>query len=163
MKPIALALLLFVFSGLSVLAAPTLEGTHKNWKVYRIREGGKALCYIASEPVKESGSFSKRGKPYAIVTRRSSSQSEVNVSSGYEYKPHREVRLTVGGKSWSLFTQGEQAWAKTEQEDTAIIAAMKRENRMIVKGTSAKNTSSQDIYSLAGFSAAFGQMQDCKP
>lgn len=139
--------------------AQKFEVAFQQWKVFTYGD----LCYIGSEPVSEKGNYSRRGKSYVLVTHRGKQQDEVSASSGYPYKPGKDVMVTIDGKSHPMFFEGEVAWAYDGKQDQAMVAAMKRGSKMSVRGTSKKDTWSEDHYSLSGFTAAYNKMKSlCK-
>ncbi len=148
----------------SPASAQKLERVFHDWNVFTVNQGGKKVCYIASAPVSKKGNYNKRGEPYALVTHRSASVDEVSVSSGYPYKTKSDVKARIDGKhSFNMFTKDELAWTYTEADDKKMVASMKKGNKMSVRGTSKKNTYSQDTYSLKGFTAAYKHMKTlCK-
>jgi hypothetical protein len=87
----------------------------------------------------------------------------VSVQPGYSFKPGSTVEIRIGGKRWDFFTQGEHAWANTDDEDRQVIAAMKDGSDMTVRGTSTLDTFSLDTYSLLGFTAALEALRDACP
>ncbi len=135
--------------------AAKLDSTSGDWSVY---SEGKTNCYIASIPSTQSGNFKKRGQPYILVNSKGKAD-EVNASSGYDYKPNVHVELSVDGKKFRLFSQGEVAWAKTPADDKAIVAAMKSGSKLEVKALSSKSSYSTDTYSLKGVGAAYKKMK----
>jgi hypothetical protein len=139
---------------------PQFLGTHRDWNVYAFTEDGQKICYMASEPKKQEGNYTRRGNPAVLVTRRPTPQpvDEVSVQPGYTYLEGSEVEVRVGSRRFNLFTRGEHAWTKSEDADQALINAMKRGTDMTVRGTSTKNTYSLDTYSLLGFTAAYEAM-----
>lgn len=152
-----LALLIGVISTFATgAAANELDSTHGDWNVYT---NGKETCYIASVPTAETGTFKKRGQPYVLVNNKSSGD-EINVSSGYPYKSKVDVELVADGKKFTLFSQGENAWAKDANGDANIITAMKSGSKLEIKGISTKGSYSTDTYSLKGVSAAFKRMKE---
>lgn len=153
MRNIALILALLSFS-LPALGANDLDSTHSDWNVYTKDDS----CYIASIPINESGNFKKRGQPYVLVNARDKTD-EINVSSGYGYKPKVHVELSVDGQKFRLFAKGENAWAKDSKTDKSIISAMKSGDKMEVKGISTKGSYSIDTYSLKGITAALKRMK----
>ena len=99
-----------------------------------------------------------RSDIYAVVTHRPAEKSfdVVNFVAGYTYKPDSPVVVKIGTKSFKkLFTSGDKAWAVSDRVDRELVEGMKRGERMIVTGTSAKGTDTKDTYSLAGFSSAY--------
>lgn len=142
---------------------PQFLGSFRDWNVYRFSDNGQAICYIASEPKKQEGNYTRRGSPAVLVTRRpdSAGVDEVSVQPGYSYLEGSEVEVEVDRNStFLMFTRGEHAWTKSEDEDRQLINAMRRGNDMTVRGTSVKNTYSLDTYSLLGFTAAYNAMDD---
>jgi len=139
-------------------SAQSLERSFRDWGVYR-HNGG---CYIGSAPVNEAGNFSRRGQAYILVVNRSNGE-EINVSSGYAYQGKQGAKATIDRKQFPLFTEGDTGWAANSNADATIVAAMKRGNRLVIRGTSERGTWSEDTYSLMGFSGAWKHMKtQCK-
>lgn len=159
---LVLALGLLILGGGPTLAqSPQFLGTYRDWNVYKFADEEQTICYIASEPTKQQGNYTRRDPPALLVTRRSEPEvvDEVSVQPGYSYFEGSEVEIEVdGNRTFMLFTRGEHAWTKSAEEDEALIAAMKRGTNLTVRGTSVKNTWSLDSYSLLGFTAAFDAM-----
>lgn len=155
MKKLISLVAILIFSPI-IAGASTLDSTHSDWKVY---SDGKGVCYIASQPVKEDGNFKRRGQPYVLINDKGRND-EINVSSGYPYKKNSEVELKVDSKTFPLFSQNENAWAKTTNADAAIVLWMKRGANLSVKGVSGRGTYSIDTYSLKGVSAAYKRMKE---
>lgn len=161
MKTRSLAAPLLVVLGVALAMAPAARAqeviaTHGDWIVYTYQENGQKVCYIASRPSKEEGTFKKRGEPYATVTRRQASQGseEVSVTAGYPFKEGSRVEASIGGTMFSLFTENEWAWTQNDAADKQMISAMERGSTMTVRGESRVGTHSIDTYSLKGFTAA---------
>jgi Invasion associated locus B (IalB) protein len=161
MRPTIIAVVLTPLFGLAALAqTPQFLGSHRDWNVYAFTEDSQKICYMASEPKKQEGDYTRRGDPAVLVTRRPAPKvvDEVSVQPGYSYLEGSEVEVKIGGSTFSLFTRGEHAWTKSEDADQALITAMKRGNDMTVRGTSSRRTYSLDTYSLLGFTAAYDAM-----
>ena len=144
-------------------ASPQALGSYRDWHAYAFTSeeiDGNRICYVASVPTKQEGNYSRRGSPAVLVTRRPGGEGidEVSVQPGYSYLGGSEVTVKIGDETFTLFTQGEHAWARTPEEDRRLIEAMKRGSDMAVRGTSTRNTYSDDTYSLLGFSGAYETM-----
>ena len=137
--------------------AATLIETTDDWSAFTDDEGGKKVCYVGSEPKKETGDYKARDETFMLVTQRPAEKSMdvVSVTAGYTYKKDSEASITVGNETFRLFTDAGLAWAPDAKADLAIVAAMKKGANMTVVGTSARGTITTDIYSLKGFSAAY--------
>ena len=152
------ALFLSLFLAFPALAETqaTQLGTHRSWMSYTYPEGASKVCFMASKPTKSLPATARRGEIYAMVTHRPGQNSKGVVSfvAGYTFKSNSEAELTIGNQRFSLFTDGDTAWARDEAGDRAILQAIRAGANMTVVGTSSRGTKTTDTYSLAGSSAA---------
>ena len=140
---------------------PQFVGSHRDWNVYKFQDGEQTICYIASEPKKQEGNYTRRGNPAVLVTRRPGAAGAATRSASSPATPIRTAatsRSRSTGDKFLLFTRGEHAWTPREEDDRDLINAMKRGVDMTVRGTSTKSTYSLDTYSLLGFTAAYDAM-----
>lgn len=136
---------------------PQLIGTFTSWSAYKFTENGKKVCYMISKPVTDEGDYTKRGDIYALITHRPS-EGATNVfsyMSGYPYKNESEVKVSIDGRDYSLFTHEETAWAPDSNTDVSLASAVKSGTQMVVKGTSQRGTVTTDTFSLKGSTAAY--------
>ena len=158
----ALAGLCLVLATQAVAAAdartPDVIGTYGNWNALSFTDnGGGKVCFMASLPKQQIGvSGKKRGKVQFFITHWAADKTRntVSVSAGYAYKSGSKVTVSVDGKSYTLLTDGETAWAQDQATDNTITAAIRDGTTLTVKGTSARGTRTTDIYSLKGSGAA---------
>ena len=154
------ALIIFVLTLTGATAASaqdvTVIGTHGVWTAYSYQEDSGIVCYMASEPTKAEGNYTRRGDVFALVTHRPSEESldVVSVVAGYAYKENSDVSLQIGSANYDMFTHGERAWNRDEETDKKMVQAMVRGSKLTVKGTSGRGTLTTDTYSLSGFTAA---------
>ena len=162
---VAFVLAALLTAGEASAQAPQFLGNFRDWFLYAYDEAGGKTCYIASKPTEEAGNWNRRGPAAVLVSRLPipGAGEQVSVQPGYSYKTNSTVQLKIGNDEWQLFTQGQHAWANTDDEDAAIIRAMQRGSDMTVRGTSQLDTFSLDTYSLLGFTAAFEAMRDACP
>ena len=137
-------------------AATKLLGSFGDWRAYVTTIGGKKVYYVSSFPKKEEGNYTKRGDVYFLITHRPDRKSfhVISADAGYTFKKDSEVTLTIDGQKFTLFTDGETAWAQDSALDKKISRAIIKGSRMVIKGTSARGTLTTDTYSLKGSSAA---------
>jgi hypothetical protein len=128
----------------------------KDWSVHVIAGKSRKICYIHSEPKKSAGKYKTRGATYIQVTHRSKPKTanEISVTAGYAYRKGDPVDITVDGKKFVLFTEGDTAWSRDATGDKSLVAAMRSGIRMIIKGVSSRGTRTTDQYSLSGFTSA---------
>lgn len=143
-------------------AVPKQISVHKDWSVYEVTDSRGRICYVATEPKEQAGNYSRRDPPALLVARLPGNppSEEVSVQPGYSYLKGSSVEVKVDGRAFKMFTEGEHAWTRTNNEDRSLIEAMKGGALMTVRGTSIRNTYSQDRYSLSGFTAAMDAMRE---
>jgi hypothetical protein len=97
---------------LALAQTPQFLGTFRDWNVYAFTENGNKICYMASEPTKQEGNYTRRDNPAVLVTRRPGPKvvDEVSVQPGYNYLDGSEVEVVIGSDKFLLFTRGEHAW-----------------------------------------------------
>ncbi|MEM6895891.1 MAG: invasion associated locus B family protein [Pseudomonadota bacterium] len=98
----------------------------------------------------------RRGEILLMVFYRPSAQvtGQLNFTGGYPFASGSTVNLNIDGTEFELFTEGEWAWAASPGEDARIVTAMKRGSQAVVTGRSSRGTTTQDTFSLLGFTAA---------
>ncbi len=155
---------LLMLSSVAPAQTPYSLGSYTDWNVWEVTEDGQKICFIVSEPKKQTGNYTRRGKPVVLVARRPvpAVTDEVSIQPGYEYLQGSSVKVAVqvasSEKVFALFTRGPHAWTKNDDEDRALIAAMRQGGSMIVEGESSRQTTSEDTYSLLGFTKAYDAM-----
>lgn len=135
---------------------PELISRHGDWLAYQFTENGNKVCYMASQPEKAEGNYSRRGEIFALITHRPAENTK-NVFSyitGYTYKPDSEVTVDIGDQTFTLFTENDRAWTPDDATDNALAQAVRQGSRMIVRGTSSRGTLTTDTFSLSGSAAA---------
>jgi len=150
------AALICLASAIAEAAGPKDIGTFKDWSANLLVENKAKICYVHGVPAKSAGKYKIRGDTYIQVTHRTRSniRNEVSVTAGYSYKKGSAVTLTIDGRKFVLFNQGDTAWAGDENPDDKLVAAMRAGRTMVVRGMSGRGTVTIDSYSLSGFTAA---------
>lgn len=153
------ALAWFVMGASGTLAAgePQLISQHGSWNAYVYQDNGGKVCFMSSQPRKSEGAYTKRDEVFAMITHRPSEKSRdvVSIIAGYPYKTGSEVKVSVAGKTFTLFTQDTTAWATDTATDKALTDAIQKGSDMVVKGASSRGTATTDTFSLSGTGAAY--------
>ena len=143
------------FAAASAFAEPLQMLVEKNWGAYRYDNDGSRICFVSSVPTKSKGKYDPKNRgDIRIFVSHGPGKAErdvVQVIAGYRYKAQSDVTLSIDGKSFKLFTLEDRAYAESEEDDDAMITAMKRGTKMSIVGTSSRGTVTTDSYSLAGF------------
>ena len=88
---------------------------------------------------------------------------ELAVRAHAEIAKRHGAELRIGDRKWTLFTDADGAFAADADTDKAIVQAMIKGAKMIVKGTSSRGTLTTDTYSLIGVTKAHGAIDKaCK-
>ena len=145
--------------------AQKVDGIYYDWKVFTLKEPGKAKkCYMASFPKNKIGNHKVERKPYVLITKyKGKKNEEVSIYSGYEYKINSEIYIVIDKEQHRMFTEDDIAWAKTIQEDKKMIQEMLKGDTMKIRGESSVGTYSVDEYSLRGVTKAYKRIKElCK-
>ncbi len=153
-----LALFGFVFSCTALAADVEVLGSFDDWSAYHFNDGSDEVCYMATQPTKSQGKYSRRDDVFLIVTHRPKDKAfdVVNVVAGYTYKSTSKPQLTIDkNKAIELKRHEDTAWAKDAATDEKLVAEMKKGSQAVLLGTSARGTKTTDTFSLKGFSKAY--------
>jgi invasion associated locus B (IalB) protein len=160
--PIAFCLTL-VGAGPALAQSAERVAAHTDWSVFVA--GDPKECYIVSPPTasvarREGNPVEvQRGDVRLFVAFRPGENvsNEVSFTGGYPFRDGSTVTLEVGADRFTLGPgQGEAAeWAWTDpSDDSRVVAAMRRGSSAKVSGTSGRGTTTEDTFSLSGFTAA---------
>ena len=133
----------------------------RDWSIFE--EDNPKECWSVSTPKEiintKGGRITdrvKRGKILLFVNFRPESKvnGQISFTGGYPFAEGSNVTLNVDGTNFVLFTEGEWAWARSDEDDIKIITAMKKGANAVLKAQSSRGTKTQDTFSLLGFTAA---------
>ena len=102
----------------------------------------------------------QRGDIRLYVAYRPGAAGEVSFSGGYPFASGSTVDLAVGGQTFKLFTEGENAWTGSPDEDAKLISALRGGSEAVVKGRSTRGTRTTDTFSLSGITAMTNAARD---
>ena len=103
----------------------------------------------------------RRGDILLFVTFRPGrgAAGEVSFTGGYPFRNGSTVTVTVSGNDYDLYTEGEWAWPEDAQSDSELVAALRAGAEATVVGVSSRGTTTQDTFSLMGFTAAMEEAE----
>lgn len=139
----------------------------KDWSIFEANSGGGKVCWIVSQPTKKTATRNgqevtvRRGDIFLMVSSRPGEKvkNEVSYLAGYPFKKGSTVKVTVGTKSYTMFTDGENAWTSSKGEDDTLTKAFRAGASARIEGTSSRGTTTRDTFSLSGFTAALKAAQ----
>jgi hypothetical protein len=154
----------YVLSVIAALAVPALaqaqadpvpKGTFGDWSIYTYREKGGPVCYAAAKlPPQATGAPRRTG--WVLITHRPGEKTRgvVSVVPGYTFKDRSTAQVTVGGKQFTLYTQGDTAWA-ADADDPRLVEAIRNAGVLNFTGTAKDGAATVDNFSLGGAASAF--------
>jgi hypothetical protein len=139
-------------------SAQTPFGEFGDWKAYVSTAEGSKLCFVAAQPQRSSYSQSISGRdPAFFMVTSSPARNLVNETStiiGYAFKANSPVTIDIAGNKYEMFTVNDTAWMSPEGNEAALVKAMIAGASMSVQGMSSRGTTTTDVYSLSGITAA---------
>jgi hypothetical protein len=153
--PLSLAATLLL-TGAASAQSVTLIGAFKDWSAYSASDGSGAMCFAMSKPSDVTPSPDGYTQAYLYLTHRPSENvsNELNLVAGFEFAPEQPATLTVGGKSFDLFTQKDAAWLLDAKQNDALAGAMRKGTSVVIEGTTDKGILVSETFSLSGATAA---------
>ena len=157
-------------TGAAAAAEPVAQ--FKDWRLCVSGTAAAKQCYIVGEPKRMQPRNVKRGDTYLVVAHRPGQgvRNEISVRIGYPFSATSNPFAEIGADKYDFFTgvqaqngADEWAWLVDLPDQPRLVAAMKRGNELIFKGTSARGTLTTDSYSLSGVTAAMKALDEACP
>ncbi|PDS62001.1 hypothetical protein CO653_30470 [Rhizobium anhuiense] len=144
-------------------AAPIKLGASGDWGIYAFDRGGKKTCYVLSAPKDAKPAGVDHGKNYFLIApAENADRREPEAIMGYPLKAGSMARVTVGTKSFPMFTRDNTAWLNDTNRTPELMAALRAGASMVLEAISARGTHTSYTYSLDGITAALEQSTRCK-
>ena len=121
-------------------------------------------CYIGSLPINSDLPESKkRGDNYILVYKIIGSEENiVQVEAGYNYNLDKKINVTIDNTSFEFYSTQDSSETAWTNDDNKVIYAMKKGLELLLSGQSSRGTTTNDTYTLKGFTAAFNKLNsDC--
>ena len=146
---------------------PTLLGTYGDWGAYTAMPGGRKICFALAKPTNSETVPPNRARDpaYMFVSSRPAEKvkDEVSIVIGYGFKRDTDATLLLGNASYAMYTLDDGAWIKNAAEEPHLVDAMRKGNDVTIKGTSARGTSTTDVFSLKGLAQALDKIgEECQ-
>jgi invasion protein IalB len=136
----------------------TLLEKFKDWSAYA--NATPKVCFAVVQPKVTNPKKINRDPIYFYVSRYPAEniEGEVSVKMGYPFKPGATVTLTAGTEKFELFTKDEGAFVEKPDQESKLVAALKKGGTMKIEGMSSRGTKTSDEYSLDGAAEALDRM-----
>lgn len=138
-------------------------GDYKDWSTFKDQGSDAApVCYMISQPKQAAvlPGKAERGSAFVMISHWPERQEYgvIRLNSGYDYRRGAAVLLSVDGRTYELYGDGQDAWTFGLDDDAKIIASMKRGLKAEVSSKAARGFDATDVFSLQGFTAAYNRI-----
>lgn len=142
----------------------TKIGQHNAWGTYSYQAQTGKVCYVLTVPTDKQPANLDHGDIFFFVSQKPGQNVsfEPQFIASYDFQADSKVSVTVGDKSYSMFTRGKSAWMENAAEEPQLIAAMKAGADMKVSAKSGRGNPTNYAFSLRGITAALDSISDCK-
>jgi invasion protein IalB len=156
-------LCLVLASGSAVAQTATKIGQSNAWGTYSYQSDKGKVCYVLSVPTAKQPSNLDHGDIYFFVSQKPGQNVafEPQFIAAYSFQESSKVRVTVGDRSFSMFTRGNSAWLENAAEEPLLVAQMKAGATMKVDATSGRGNATSYEFSLRGITAALDSISNC--
>ena len=139
----------------SAYASPTVIQKVNNWIVFSDTSGAEKICYAATQATDKAPKAAEHGDIWFYVSSWQSgkARNQPSLKVGYELRSDLPGKAAIGRANWTLFGVGQEAFVE-DQNDAALVRALKRGQELHVEATSARNTRVSYHFSLSGSSDA---------
>ncbi len=153
-----------VLSGAALAQTPTKIKEFKAWGAYSYKSAGGKICYVLSIPTKKMPADRDHGDIFFLVSQKPGQNVsyEPQVEVGYPLQEGSKVTVNIDGKSFVMFTKGNNAWVENAAREPALVRAMRAGRLMKVSGKSVRGTVTSYEFSLSGITAALKEIGKCK-
>ena len=121
-------------------------------------------CYIGSSPIKSDlPETKKRGENYILVYKIIGSEENIiQIEAGYKYNLDKKINVKIDNANYDFYSTEDSSETAWTNDDKKVIYAMKKGLELTLTGESARGTTTNDVYTLKGFTNAVNQLnQDC--
>ena len=121
-------------------------------------------CYIGSSPIKSDlPDTKKRGENYILVYKIIGSEENIiQIEAGYKYNLDKKINVKIDNANYDFYSTEDSSETAWTNDDKKVIYAMKKGLELILTGESARGTTTNDVYTLKGFTNAVNKLnQDC--
>ncbi len=156
MRAIAFALPLLLAAAPAMAQSVQQIGTFKDWSAYSAPEGNGSICFAMSKATDVEPPPDDYTQAYLYLTHRPAENvsNELNLVAGFTFAPDQPATLTVGGRSFDLFTQKDAAWLLDPKQNDNLAGAMRAGQTVLIQGTTDKGILVTETFSLSGATAA---------
>ena len=117
-------------------------------------------CYIGSRAeTTDLPDDKKRGDYYILVYKYiGNPETIIQIEAGYNYKLNEKIVVKIDKGEYLFYTTEDVPDSAWTDNDKKVIFAMKKGLVLIVTGISSRGTTTNDTYTLKGFTSAYNNL-----
>ena len=156
-------LAMLAFASPVMAQSATKIGQHNAWGTYSYPSNAGKVCYVLTVPTDKQPTSLDHGDIFFFVSQKPGQNVsyEPQFIASYDFQANSKVQVTIGDRSFSMFTRGKSAWMENAAEEPQLIAAMRAGADMKVQATSGRGNATSYTFSLRGITAALNSIQTC--
>jgi hypothetical protein len=140
---------------------PKELGKFGDWIAASHLESGQTVCYAFVRAKDSAPALPNRQAVILTVTERPTGRDAVAISAGYTYPKNAAVTVQVGTTGLDFYTAQSNAFARNGQ---AAVAAFQKGAEALARSPGPREGQTiVDTFSLAGFSAAYTEINKACP
>ncbi len=164
LRAAALSIALAALMSTAPASAQTAEllEKHKDWSAYKHKAEKDTTCFAVTQPKDSEPKTVNRGDIFLYISfwPADKVKGQVMIRLGYPIKEGTEVSAAIGSDVFKLFPKEDKAFIESGEDEQKFVDAIRKGDKLVVKGTSKKGTETTDVYSLLGVSAALKQAEE---
>ena len=129
-------------------------GASGPWQAYEDDAPGGKICFLVGKPIKTEGG--RAAEVRMSVTHRPADKvaNVVNFILGFRARTDSDAMLAVDGRRFALFTDKNGAWTRDAPTDRAVVMAMSRGRKALIRAQPERGRPATHSYDLGGFDEA---------
>lgn len=155
---------------LLALAAPAAAqgaqkiAQHNAWGTYSYQSSGGKVCYVLTVPTEKQPTSLDHGDIFFFVSQKPGQNVsfEPQFITAYDMQANSRVTVTIGDRSFAMFTRGKSAWLENAAEEPQLVQAMRAGADMKVQAVSGRGNQTNYVFSLRGITAALNSITECR-
>jgi hypothetical protein len=140
--------------------AVTAIGQFKDWRVFKDTVGGKSVCFAAVAPDDMAPKDVRHGDVFFYITHFTGTRKtpQPSLVTGYALRGDIAPKANAGGRTFSLYAAGNEAFAM-DKDDAGFVDAVRKGSELRIEAVSDRGTRTVYHFSLAGSTDAIASAQ----
>ncbi len=133
-----------------------LLGDFKDWSAYTTSQASAKLCFILSKPKNIRPKPANYTQSYLFLSHRPSEniRYELNLIAGFKFHEDSQAEIIIGSQSYELFSKDDAVWLADRKQSEKLAGQMRAGSVMTIRGRAENGELIEQIFSLAGVTAA---------